>query len=81
MMGIANSSVRLVSENAFEARCGKCLRLSPPVNALGPEHAWTELLKTGWTWCTSPVGEIGYASCLECLKASWPSPPRPPSRC
>jgi hypothetical protein len=70
MMGLAPSSLRVLSEGSFEARRGKCLRLSLPVDAIGPEHAWSELVKDGWTWYTDPLQGVGYASCLECLKVS-----------
>jgi hypothetical protein len=71
-------SLRLLSKGSFAAQCGKCMRLSLPVDAIGPEHAWSELLKLGWTWYTTPAGGHGY-SCLECLKASARSPRRSPS--
>jgi hypothetical protein len=70
--------LRLLSKGSFVAQCGKCLRFSHPVDAIGPEHAWSELLKFGWTWYTTPAGGTGYA-CLECLKASARSPRRRPS--
>jgi hypothetical protein len=70
MMGLAPSSLRQLSAGAFEAQCGKCQRLSAPIDALGREHAWSELLKAGWTWYTSPLGVPSYASCLACLRAS-----------
>jgi hypothetical protein len=74
MMGLASSSLRLLSKGSFEAQCGKCLKFSVPVDAVGSEHAWSELLKEGWTWYASPEGGSGYASCIECLKARPPQP-------
>jgi hypothetical protein len=69
--GLALASLRQLSAGSFEARCGRCQRFSAPVDALGLDHAWSELLKAGWTWYTSPVvGATGYASCLACLRAS-----------
>jgi hypothetical protein len=68
--GLAPSCVRLLSEGSFNAQCAKCLRFSLPVNAVGPEHAWSELLKEGWTWCVSAEAGGSHASCLDCLRAS-----------
>ncbi len=76
MTGLAPSSLRRLSARRFEARCGRCLRFSLPVEAVGPEHAWSELIKEGWTWYTSPGGGTGCASCMECLKASRPEAER-----
>jgi hypothetical protein len=70
MMGVAPSSLRALSKGSFEATCGRCFRLSHPVDAMGPEHAWSELIKDGWTWHTGPVEGAGYTSCLECLRVS-----------
>ncbi len=67
---LAASSLRRLSEGSFEAQCGKCLRFSLPVDGLGPEHAWSELVRGGWTWCWNPVRGSGFPCCLECLKAS-----------
>jgi hypothetical protein len=72
------SSVRRLSEGSFDAECGKCLRRSLPVDAVGPEHAWSELRKDGWTSYTSPVGRTGGISCLSCLSASARSAPGRP---
>jgi hypothetical protein len=69
VMGLASSSLRLLSKGSFEAQCGRCLQCSLPVDAVCSEHAWSELLKDGWTWHVSPAGDTGYASCIECLKA------------
>jgi hypothetical protein len=70
MTDMAPSALRRVSEGSFEARCGRCQRFSLPVEAVGSEHAWSELIKEGWTWYTSPVTGTGCASCIECLKTS-----------
>jgi hypothetical protein len=74
MMVPAASSLRVLSAGSFEAQCGKCRRFSHPVDAVGREHAWSELLREGWTWYTSPLGGTGYASCIECLTHSAPGP-------
>jgi hypothetical protein len=70
---LAPSCVCMLSEGFFAAQCSNCLRFSLPVNAIGPEHAWSELLKEGWTWQKSPVRGSGHASCLQCLRASAPN--------
>jgi|HubBroStandDraft_1064217.scaffolds.fasta_scaffold484809_2 hypothetical protein len=62
--------LRQLSEGSYEAQCGTCLRFSSPVDAVSAEHAWSELIKRGWTWHTKGVGGTRYASCLECLRAS-----------
>jgi bacterioferritin-associated ferredoxin len=72
------SSLRRLSGGSFEAQCGKCLRRSLPVDAVGFEHAWNELVKDGWTLYTSVVGRIVGMSCLACLNAPAPSPPGRP---
>jgi hypothetical protein len=63
------SSLRRLLDGSFEAQCGRCLRFSFPVVAVSLEHAWSELMKEGWTWYASGVRSTRYASCLECLKA------------
>ncbi len=63
------ASLRRLFDGSFEAQCGRCLRFSFPVVAVSLEHAWSELMKEGWTWYTNGVRSIRYASCLECLKA------------
>jgi hypothetical protein len=62
--------IRRLSEGSFEAQCCRCLRFSSPVDAVSPEHAWSVLIKAGWTWYTSSVGGTHYASCIECLKST-----------
>jgi hypothetical protein len=44
----------------FQARCGKCMKSSETVAADGPDGAWTELQKIGWTPYRS------YALCQAC---------------
>ena len=63
------SSLRRLSDGSFEAQCGRCLRFSFPVIAISLEHAWSELIKDGWTGYMSGVGGTRYASCIQCLKA------------
>jgi hypothetical protein len=68
MTGLAPSSLQRLSGSAFEARCGRCLRSSGPVEAVGREHAWSELIKEGWTWAAVPMGGKGHALCMDCFK-------------
>jgi len=63
------SSLRRLSDGSFEAQCGRCLRFSFPVVAVSVDHAWSELIKEGWTWYKSAAGDAHYASCLGCLRA------------
>lgn len=73
--------IRRLSEGSFEAQCGRCLRFSFRVDAVSPEHAWSELIKAGWTWHTSSVEGTRYASCLECLKSHRPESSQPRRLC
>jgi hypothetical protein len=63
--------VRRRSEGSYEAQCGRCLRFGSPVEAVSPEHAWSKMIKEGWTWYVSLVG-TRHASCFGCMKASTP---------
>jgi len=67
---LAPSCVRVLSEGSFDTQCAECLMFSLPVDAIGPEHAWSELLKEGWTWHAASVRGNGHASCLNCLRAA-----------
>jgi hypothetical protein len=78
-MGMAPSALRMIEQGLFVARCGKCQKCSLPVAALGPDHAWSELLKQGWTWYWCPARNTHLASCLQCLRASARSPRSHPS--
>jgi hypothetical protein len=62
--------LNLVDHGRFEAQCCQCQRFSLPVVAVGLEHAWTQLLKTGWTW------QDGNGLCPEC----WAEPVTDPKR-
>jgi hypothetical protein len=73
---LGSSCVRMLSEGSFDAQCCRCLKFSPPVNAIGLEHAWNELLKQGWTFHTSAVRGSGRASCLACLREFAAEPTR-----
>jgi hypothetical protein len=59
-----------VNSGSFVAQCGRCLRLSRRVDAVSAEHAWSELLRDGWTWYADPLAATRYASCLDCLRRS-----------
>jgi hypothetical protein len=68
MTGLAPTSLRRLSKGTFEARCGRCFRLSGPVVAVGREHAWSQLIKHGWTWAAVPMGDTGHALCMDCFE-------------
>jgi hypothetical protein len=51
-----------VTGGRLEATCGKCLKYSAPVAAVGPAHAWEELQRIGWTPYKS------YVLCPACTK-------------
>jgi hypothetical protein len=50
----------LVGDGHFEVQCSKCERFSLPVIAVDLEHAWSQLLKSGWKW------QDGHVFCPEC---------------
>jgi len=67
---MAPSALRVIRQGSFVAQCGKCGICSLPVAALAPDHAWSELLKQGWTWYWCSADHARLASCLQCLRAS-----------
>ncbi len=77
MTDLAPAGLRRLSKGSFEVRCGRCMRFSVPMEAVGAEHAWSELIKEGWTWCASAGADDGGALCMECLKASQPEAMHP----
>jgi hypothetical protein len=38
-----------VTGGRFEATCGRCLKHSPFIAAVDAAHAWSDLLKIGWS--------------------------------
>jgi len=77
MTDLAPAALRRLSEGFFQVRCGRCTRCSVPMEAVGAQHAWSELIKEGWTWCASAGDGAGGALCMECLKASRPEAMHP----
>jgi hypothetical protein len=70
MTDLAPAALRRLSEGSFEVWCGRCMRFSVPIEAVGAQHAWSELIKEGWTWCASAGNGAGGPMCMECLKAT-----------
>jgi hypothetical protein len=50
---------------SHEAKCGKCLTLSKPIEGT-PSDVWATLVVKGWTLCTWGPGSSGYAVCPKC---------------